>query len=62
MTGLGLISYSVYLIHQPLLGLLLPEDLGLQVTGRVSYFLFAAVKLALVIAVGLGFYVLLKRP
>jgi peptidoglycan/LPS O-acetylase OafA/YrhL len=62
MTSLGTISYSVYLIHQPLIGLLAPEDFGLEVTGRVSLFTFAAVRLALVVGIGLGFYVLLERP
>jgi len=62
MTRLGIISYSVYLIHQPLLGLLTPEQFGLEVTTRLSFFVFAGFRLALVTAIGFGFFLLLERP
>jgi peptidoglycan/LPS O-acetylase OafA/YrhL len=62
MTGLGAISYSVYLIHQPLIALLAPEQFGLEVTSRVAFFTFAAFRLLLLVAIGFGFFLLLERP
>jgi len=62
MTLLGTVSYSVYLIHQPLFGLLLPENLHLAVADWMSVLLFGGVRMLLVTALGVVFFILLERP
>jgi exopolysaccharide production protein ExoZ len=62
LVQLGAVSYSVYLIHQPLMHLLSPTAFGLTDLSRLGLILFGAGQIALLIAVGAGFYFLLERP
>lgn len=62
LTLLGMVSYSVYLVHQPLVSFLAPEHFGMSVTTTSSLLAFAAVRMVAAIAIGIGFYYLLERP
>jgi peptidoglycan/LPS O-acetylase OafA/YrhL len=62
MVWVGTISYSVYLIHQPLLVLLSPEQFGWHFNGRLSLVGFGLVRVAILVLMGFGFYLLLERP
>jgi exopolysaccharide production protein ExoZ len=62
LVSLGTISYSVYLIHQPLIGMLAPEQFSIEVTGRVSFLGFGLLRLAVIVLLGLGFFALLEKP
>ncbi len=62
LVSLGAISYSVYLIHQPLIGMLTPEHFSIEVTDRYSFIVFGLLRLAAIIGIGLGFFALLEKP
>lgn len=62
LVWLGTISYSVYLVHQPLLGLFAPEQFGWRMDSRLIVIVFGLARLAVVVGIGFGFYLLLERP
>jgi peptidoglycan/LPS O-acetylase OafA/YrhL len=61
LVRLGAISYSVYLVHQPLILILSPRLLHLPVGLRAD-FLTGLLRIPLLIAVGYGFHLLFERP
>jgi peptidoglycan/LPS O-acetylase OafA/YrhL len=50
------------LIHQPLLALLAPEQFGWRMDSRFVVIAVGLARLAVVVAIGFGFYLLLERP
>ena len=59
---LGTVSYSVYLVHQPLLRLLIPHKVNLHIAGSAAETVFAIICIFVVIAIGFGFHTLFEKP
>jgi peptidoglycan/LPS O-acetylase OafA/YrhL len=62
LTGLGVISYSVYLIHQPLLSLLSPPMLQSLCTSHLLATVLSLARIPIVIGLGFLFHVAFERP
>lgn len=60
--NIGIVSYSVYLVHQPLLVAASPEHFHVRITSELRFIVFVSVRALLLIAVGCVFYYLFERP
>jgi len=57
----GTISYSIYLMHQPLISIISPHMMHLPET-LSGYYVAGFLRLPLLIAIGYGFHLLFERP
>jgi peptidoglycan/LPS O-acetylase OafA/YrhL len=62
LTWLGAFSYSLYLVHLPVLALLAALAVGLALPVTLAYLLVFVVGLPLALAAGYGFYILFEQP
>lgn len=62
LTALGTVSYSVYLVHQPLIQFLAPEHLHISATSASTAAVFMVLRLAIAVAIGVVFFHLLEKP
>jgi peptidoglycan/LPS O-acetylase OafA/YrhL len=61
-TGLGIFSYSTYLIHEPIMTLLTPERFGFKTTTEFRVLVFTLLRILLVLLIAFAFFWLIERP
>jgi peptidoglycan/LPS O-acetylase OafA/YrhL len=62
LVWIGVRSYSIYLIHQPLNALLTPPSLAWGTIGRTQGALLGLGRIAVLVILGWGFWLLVERP
>lgn len=62
LVALGTASYSVYLIHQPLIGLFEAGHFSLSDANSYGFIGFALLRLVIIVGLGVGFFALIERP
>ncbi|RYG70842.1 acyltransferase [bacterium] len=62
ITGIGIVSYSLYLLHQPMLLLLAPFIKSLKLSIPLNFLIFTVIIIPLFYLIAIGFFNLFEKP